>query len=326
MLRPKLWLVAAVLILVPDAHGQNGKLIDRKILTLDESLSKELKTKAPGSFATIEQVEMSEITYLSDGLKVKGFVLAPKKDGRFPVLIFNRGGCRSIDAHALTKYFVARWLSIFANWGYVVVASQYRGAGGGEGKEEFGGADVNDVLSLIPLLGSLPKADPSRIGMYGWSRGALMTYLALTKTDKVRAAIVGAGPTDLSTIGAYRKALRPDDDFEDFCLRAVIANYEQSKQKELEVRSPIKWPEKLNRNTPILILHGTADWRVSPRDSLNMAAALLKLKQPFRLVMFEGGDHELTEYLEEADRITKDWLDRYVRDKQTWPSLEPHGN
>ena len=41
----------------------------------------------------------------------------------------------------------------------MVVASQYRGNAGGEGKEEFGGKDVNDVLNLLPLLESLPKAD-----------------------------------------------------------------------------------------------------------------------------------------------------------------------
>jgi hypothetical protein len=37
----------------------------------------------------------------------------------------------------------------------VVVASQYRGNGGGEGHEEFGGAEVHDILNLIPLAKSL---------------------------------------------------------------------------------------------------------------------------------------------------------------------------
>jgi dipeptidyl aminopeptidase/acylaminoacyl peptidase len=305
-------------------NAQNGRILEQQTVTLDKSLIQELNSKAPDSLAILDQIETTEITYISDGLKVKGFVLAPKKSGKYPVLIFNRGGCKNYGA--MTKYVVFSWLAIYANWGYVVVASQYRGNAGSEGRDEFGGGDINDVLNLIPLIESLPNTDPSRIGMYGWSRGGLMTYLALTKTDRIRAAVVGGALTDLASLSGLRKRLRPDDDFEDFCLRDTIPDYDRNKQKELKTRSPIKWPEKLNKKTPILIFHGTADWRSSPQYSLEMAIALLKLKHPFRLVMLEGGDHNATEHLEEVDRITRDWLDRYVRDRKTWPSLEPHGN
>jgi len=50
---------------------------------------------------------------------------------------------------------------------------------GGEGKEEHGGKDLNDVFNLIPLLSHLPNANTLRIGLYGESRGGMMTYLAL---------------------------------------------------------------------------------------------------------------------------------------------------
>jgi len=63
-------------------------------------------------------------------------------------------------------------LGRIATWGYVVAASQYRGNAGGQGKEEFGGADVDDVLNLIPLLESLPQADTTRIGMYAGAAAA----------------------------------------------------------------------------------------------------------------------------------------------------------
>jgi dipeptidyl aminopeptidase/acylaminoacyl peptidase len=56
-----------------------------------------------------------------------------------------------------------------------------------------------------------------------------------------------------------------------------------------------------------------------------MARALLAAKKPFRLVMLEGGDHGLREWREEVDRVVDGWLDRYVRDGEEWPSLEPHG-
>ena len=273
----------------------------------------------------IDRVDMREITYLSDGIRVKGFVVAPKKAGRYPVLIWNRGGCRE-SVGVSTPYSVARWLSPFADWGYVVVASQYRGAAGSEGKDEFGGADVNDVLNLFPLLDTLPNADASRIGMAGFSRGALMTYLALTRTDKIKAAVVGGAPVhvDFRLDAAQRKRLGlPTHDLEDFCLRQLLPNYDRDRQKIIDARSPIKWPDKLHRKTPILMLHGTSDWDALAYGSLDMAAALLKLQHPFRLLMLEGGDYDLVRYDEEVNRSMKAWLDHYVREGKTWPSLEP---
>jgi len=50
--------------------------------------------------------------------------------------------------------------------GYVTVGSQYRGGGGSEGTDAFGGADVEDVLNLVALLKRLPRW--TRHGS-GWS-------------------------------------------------------------------------------------------------------------------------------------------------------------
>ncbi len=42
-------------------------------------------------------------------------------------------------------------------------------------------------------------------------------------------------------------------------------------------------------------------------------------------MVFEGGDHGLSEFRDEVDAAVGAWLDRYVRDGKSWPSLEPHG-
>jgi dipeptidyl aminopeptidase/acylaminoacyl peptidase len=174
-------------------------------------------------------------------------------------------------------------------------------------------------LNLIPLIESLPRADVSRIGMYGWSRGGLITYLALTKTPRLRAAVVGGGMSDtFDTV-----ARRPEMDTRQFA--EVIPNYTQHKEAALHARSPLRWPEQLHKHTPLLLLHGSADWRVHPTQALAMASALYESRHPFRFVFFEGGDHGLSEYREEVDALVKAWLDRYVRDRTHWASLEPHG-
>jgi dipeptidyl aminopeptidase/acylaminoacyl peptidase len=309
--------VTMALCVMRPALAEDGQLLEASALTFSDETLTRLETVEPTIRTILAQVDLQSMTYLSDGLKVKGYLAVPKRGDTLPCLIVNRGGSRAFGA--LTDGSAARVLGKLATWGYVVAASQYRGNAGGEGREEYGGADVQDVLHLIPLLGSLPQADASRIGMYGWSRGGLMTYLALTKTDRIRAAVIGAGMSD--TFDTVTR--RPEMDTGPFA--ELIPDYTQQKGAALHARSPVRWPEQLHKHTPLLLLHGSADWRVHPTQALAMASALYASRHPFRFVFFEGGDHGLSEYREEVDALVKAWLDRYVRDRMSWPSLEPHG-
>ena len=265
----------------------------------------------------LDSVQISDITYMSDGLRVVGHLVVPEGDGPFPCLIYNRGGNREFGANSPLR--AALRLARFASWGYIVVASQYRGNAGGEGREEFGGAEVADVLNLIPLLGSIARADTSRIGMIGHSRGGLMTYLALARTDRLDAAVVSGGVTDSYLV------IEDRPDMEQYVYAELVPDYEQVKDAALAARSPILWTDQLCKTTPILLLHGSADWRVHPTSALRMADALYASRHPFRFVFLEGADHGLSEYRDEVARMIRDWLDRYVRDEAPLPDLEPHG-
>jgi len=259
--------------------------------------------------------ELRRITYRSDGLTVNGYLAVPKQGAKLPCVIFNRGGNTRVSV--LDDQSAAAVLGKIAAWGYVVAASQYRGANGAEGTDEYGGADVDDVLNLIPVLESIPRADTGSIGMIGASRGGMMAYLALTKTNRIAAAVVNSGLADLNV------ADRPE--MVDVWSR-MIPDYAKDPAAKLAARSAVHFAAALNKTTPILLLHGTADWRAKPKtNAIDMAAALLEVKHPFRLVLFEGAQHGLAEFREEKDRMMRDWLDRYVKERRPWPSLEPHG-
>jgi dipeptidyl aminopeptidase/acylaminoacyl peptidase len=110
-----------------------------------------------------------------------------------------------------------------------------------------------------------------------------MTYLALTRTDRIRAAVIGGGMSDaFDTV-----ARRPEMDTGQ-CAE-VIPGYARHKDAALRARSPVRWPERLHKSTPLLLLHGSADWRVHPTQALTMASALYASQHPFRFVFFEGG-------------------------------------
>ena len=311
-----------LLTLLTSPSGDGTIVARRPVETTDEAIVEMVGEQRLAAVRTTlarvtNDVEIEAITYMSDGLRVKGYLARPRAGTDLPCVIFNRGGNRAFGA--LSDVRAALLLGRLAERGYLAVASQYRGVAGGEGIEEFGGAEIADVLNLIPLLETLPRADASRIGIYGWSRGGLMTYLALARSDRFKAAIVGAGMTD-SFDGIER---RPE--MAEHVYSELVPDWDTDREAALEARSPLRWPEKLHRETPILLLHGSSDWRVDPTQALRMANALYEVKHPFRLVFFEGGDHGLTEYREEVDRLVGDWLDRYVRDGLPWPSLEPHG-
>ncbi|MCA1625368.1 MAG: prolyl oligopeptidase family serine peptidase, partial [Acidobacteria bacterium] len=141
-------------------------------------------------------IDCQRIKYWSDGLKVVGYIWKPKNSQgkKFPLVIFNRGGNR--ERSKLEPWMAGGFYDFVSN-GFVVIGSQYRGVDGGEGKEEYGGADVRDVLNLIPLAKSLGYADMNNVFMFGNSRGGMMTYLALKNNIPVNAAAVMSGVTDL---------------------------------------------------------------------------------------------------------------------------------
>jgi dipeptidyl aminopeptidase/acylaminoacyl peptidase len=300
-------------------HLTNGKIIEQIPFTLHDKIIDKAERFDPGIKATISEVKLFHLTYLSDGLKVKGYLAIPKKEGKFPCIIFNRGGNKDFS-----KITDEGWgtgvLVELSSKGYIIVASQYRGNDGGEGKEEFGGRDINDVLNLIPLLSKMPQADTSRIGMFGWSRGGMMTYLALSKTSKIKAAVVGSGSTDLV------KALETRPEQESSVFEKLIPDYKLNKIQELQSRSAVYFAEKICKTTPILILQGTADWRVPTPLVLNLVNQFYQLKQPFRFILYEGGQHSLKEHSNDYIQQTINWFDTYLRDKKSWPSLEPHGD
>jgi dipeptidyl aminopeptidase/acylaminoacyl peptidase len=264
------------------------------------------------------RIKAYHIRYRSDGLAVAGFLVqpAPAHDKRYPAVIYNRGGSRTLG---LLKFRDLLEFADIASHGYVVVASQYRGNDGGEGREDYGGSDVNDVLNLIPLLDSLSNVDAARIGMYGWSRGGMMTYRALTQTDRIRAAIVASGLVDLFDLVQRRPEIEKN------VVSQLIPGWPATKDSAFRRRSAVLWAAQLNKMTPVLLLHGTADWRVHPTQALRMATALYEARHPFRMVLFEGAEHSLVEPWPEVRRLIQFWLDTYVRDGSAWPSLEPHG-
>ncbi len=227
-------------------------------------------------------VRVERIVYSSDGLRIRGFLVQPTSHAnKLPVIVWCHGGAGEVG-RIYTDELIR--MSVWARAGFIVLASQYRGNGGSEGKDEQGGADIHDVNALAATAAQLSEADPQNIFLYGQSRGGMMVYEALRAGFPARAAVVNSG---VSNAGAFTE--RPDAKEMEQIARAGIPDFDREKRSGFRSRSAIYWVAELH--TPILLLHGTADWRVSPMQSLRMAEALQQAGKPYSLHLFEAGTH-----------------------------------
>jgi dipeptidyl aminopeptidase/acylaminoacyl peptidase len=156
--------------------AQDGKIINKVPFILHDSTYSQVNNRDTALALKLRSIDFYRITYLSDGLKVTGYIAEPKEKGIYPCIISNRGG--NTNFSQWNPFRIAFYLGRMASWKYVVIASQYRGNDGGEGKEEFGGKDIDDVLNLIPSLSQLPTQILQELELKD-CRGGMMTYLAL---------------------------------------------------------------------------------------------------------------------------------------------------
>ena len=284
------------LLIINVVFAQNGKILSKKLVDITKTtiwnrISQD--NELHSDFEHLKKLDFYFITYQSDNLNVRGIVVEPKKEGKYPVVIFNRGGNR--DFASLTIGTLIIYASKLAEQGYVIIGSNYRE------NDEFGGAEINDVLTLIETVKEIEKADSNRIGMFGWSRGGMMTYLALQKSDKIKTAIIGNGPTDLFGIISDRPQM------ETKVIAECVPNYWENKESELKKRSVIYWADELSKNSSLLILCGTKDKRVNPEQAGKIASKLKEIDYDFELKKFET-DHYFTEYKTALNELVINWF------------------
>lgn len=288
-------------LFVSFAFAQNGKLLSKKLVNISKTpiwnkISEDNELKP--NFEHLKKLDFYFITYQSDSLKVRGLLIEPKNQGKYPVVIFNRGGNR--DFGRLTIATMIMYTSKLAEQGYVIIGSNYRE------KDEFGGSEINDVLNLTETVKEIEKANSNCIGMFGWSRGGMMTYLALKKSDKIQTAIVGNGASDLFDTTEFRPKMETN------VFAECIPGYWNNKESELKKRSAFYWANELDKNSSLLILSGTNDKRVNPKQADKIATKLKEIKYDYELRKFET-DHYFSGYRTELNELVIEWFEKRLK-------------
>jgi dipeptidyl aminopeptidase/acylaminoacyl peptidase len=139
------------------------------------------------------------IDYPSDGLTITGVMQIPAGAGPFPVIILNHGFFSRSVYHSGDG--TDRAAAFLAKHGYITLASDYRSWGDSDiAPSYFYSGLAIDVINLLNAIPSIPKADATRIGMWGHSMGGGVTMKVLT--------VLGGQQTSQG----FGEAARPDVD------------------------------------------------------------------------------------------------------------------
>ena len=187
-----------------------------------------------------------------------------------------------------------------AERGYAAAAMTFRGYPGSEGRQEYGKGEIEDLLNLVAYFRSQDFVDGGRIGMFGYSRGALNTLLACERGGGFRAVVLWAVPVDM--VAHY--ALNP-------FIEDLIGGSPYELPQEYRIRSAINFVP--NIDCPILIVHGAEDGVIPVKHAYMLANELERNTKDFQLKIYPGEGHVFTlTTLQDAWQETVSFLNKHL--------------
>ena len=249
----------------------------------------------------------------SDGAEVEGVLLKPvgyRAGTKYPTLVVAHGGPSGAYLNN-NRLGGLEGGQVWAGKGWAVFYPNPRGSTNYGEKflqaniNDWGGGDYNDIMTGVDALVARGIADPDKLAHIGWSYGGYMTAWVITQTTRFKAAMVGAGLTNMWSM--YGTNDIPS------VLIAYFGGIPNAKTLPLYMaRSAMTHIDKVT--TPTLILHGANDERVPVGQAQELYRGLKDRGKPTELVFYPREGHGFTEYYHQLDRMNRiyDWVTRYT--------------
>ncbi|HEX2867506.1 MAG TPA: S9 family peptidase [Ignavibacteriales bacterium] len=201
---------------------------------------------------------------------------------KYPVIVYVYGGPHS---QLVTDSWLGGanlWLNYMAEMGYIVFTLDNHGTSNRGLQFEqatfrhLGTREIEDQLTGIKYLKSLPYSDPGRIGVFGWSYGGFMATSLMTRASDVFKVGVAGGPViDWSyyeVMYGERYMDTPESNPEGY-KESSLLNYVQ------------------NLKGKLLLIHGTMDPTVVWQNSLLFVQKAVSLGIPLDYFPYPGHEH-----------------------------------
>ena len=248
----------------------------------------------------------------SDGLEIEGILTYPKdykKGIKYPVILQIHGG----PAGVFTQRFNGRpgiyMTEYFSEKGYVTIKPNPRGSTG-YGKDfryanykDWGYGDYEDVVSGVDKVIEMGIGDPNNQFVMGWSYGGYLTSFIVTKTNRFKAASMGAGLPNLISMVTTT-------DIQDYLVAHMGSEF-WNDYETYEKHSAIY--QIKNTTTPTQIIHGANDLRVPFTQGQEFYRALDRLGVDTEMVVYPRTPHGPREpkfLMDVSDRILT-WFEKY---------------
>jgi dipeptidyl aminopeptidase/acylaminoacyl peptidase len=229
--------------------------------------------------------------YSYGGQSVEAIAFRPAGRGPFPAILM-------IPGHLRTARDLTRKAQFFARHGFASVAITLPGYGKTEVRPDYVGPNTVEMLRVgYEKFRREPFVDAARMGIFGFSRGAMAASLLVLGLPEIKAAVFGAGVYD------FKKA------YDETRVPGIRRNMEREAgltEVAIRERSSLLQMEKLG--CPVLILHGEQDENAPVSQALALRGRLEALKKDFELRLFPGQAHDLP--VSDINRYSLDFFER----------------
>ncbi|MGA8144786.1 MAG: DPP IV N-terminal domain-containing protein [Candidatus Acidiferrales bacterium] len=253
----------------------------KRVAVIDENKIPEL---AEYHFSPVEFLNVSA----DDGTKLYAMMMKPPNfdpSHKYPVLVYVYGGPQAQSVRDLWGDVEGLWLDLMSQKGFIIFALDNRGSyNRGHAFEtpvyhHLGKVELEDQISGVKYLKSLPYVDGSRVGIWGWSYGGFMTLDALFNAPDVFKTGAAVAPVSdwrlYDTIYTERYMGRPQDNSEGY--RQASPGYDSAKLKG-----------------QLLLAHGTGDDNVHFENTAEVLNQMIDNgRYPAALMIFPGRGHPI---------------------------------
>ena len=260
-------------------HQASGKQItwlEENKLDANHPLTPYVKDWIKPEFGTITNDEGIDLYYR--------LYKPAKLEGKHPVIVYLYGGPH---AQVVNNQWGGNRGLLMQHWvskGYVVFSIDNRGSNyRGKAFEEpiykaMGSVEVDDQVTGVKFLHTLPYVDKERIGVYGHSYGGYMTLMSMFKAgDYFKAGVSGAPVTTWRLYDTHyteRYMGNPNTDSDAYDASSVF-------------------PYAQALKGPLLIYHGMADDNVLFTHSTKLYKHLQDMGKPFEVMDYPGKKHSI---------------------------------
>ncbi len=259
-------------------------------------------------FKPFNLISPEVVSYKStDGMDVPALLYKPAKPNRGAIVNPHGGprGQSGFEWDIFAQYLLAK--------GYTYLEPNYRGSTGYgydyemSNQEDWGGGDVQDILTAAIFLAGLEWVDHKRIGVTGGSYGGYLAFSALANDPGRNYA---CGVCDYGDADLFNSWALTDKNTRRYTEMQL--GHPASKRPIYEKGSLIRYARDLQ--SPILLTHGLDDTVVPPESSEEIAQSLRKEGKAFEYKTYAGESHGylLRKTLEDYYPRLEQFLDWYL--------------